>query len=380
MPTIFSPYRINPLGAHVDHQGGVALSRTIDLGTRLSFAPLDVPEIHLRRTDMDEDFQSRVGAAPHASHWGRYAQAAALALKRIRPLRYGFSGEVNGQLPSAGLSSSTSVSLTYLMALAVSNEIDLTPSQMVELARVIENDYLGLQVSLLDPVTITFGTSSAFLFMDFSENTMAPIHDPATVEETAWLIVYSGIPRELNHNNLNLRVKESRKAARILDPKASRLGDVSPEKFIANRDKLSEPLQQRATHYFTECDRVIEGGDKWKDGDFAAFGALMNASCESTIHLYESGIPILVDLHLIVRAAPGVYGSRFSGGGYGGCVIALVDIHRASEAMNYIQAIYQEKYPELAGDASIYLAQPASGLQGLVGGGPNISVAAGVWS
>jgi galactokinase len=119
---IFSPYRICPIGAHVDHQGGVVLGRTLNIGTTLDYEPLDSKEIRITSDQFGEAIFF-IDEINHA-HWVRYAQAAATVLNPKR----GMKAYVYGSLIGSGLSSSASVGLAYLKALADVNEIELTPN------------------------------------------------------------------------------------------------------------------------------------------------------------------------------------------------------------------------------------------------------------
>ena len=130
---IFMPYRICPLGAHIDHQGGHVLGRIINSGTVLAYVPLPEPQIHLESVNFAGPIMFPIGAAVQPDHWARYAQAAALAMNQKHPLKKGFVGVTNGTLIGAGLSSSAAVGLAYLQALADVNSIPLTAANMVEL-------------------------------------------------------------------------------------------------------------------------------------------------------------------------------------------------------------------------------------------------------
>ena len=124
---------------------------------------------------------------------------------------------------------------------------------------------------------------------------------------------------------------------------------------------LPENLRKRAEHFFTETNRVREGATAWKDSNLEQFGCLMNQSCESSIKNYESGSEILIELHELVSGTNGVYGSRFSGGGYGGCVIALAKRDWAENACKEIAEKFEIKHPELASKA--FVAETGDGLR-----------------
>jgi galactokinase/galacturonokinase len=351
---IFSPYRICPIGAHVDHQGGAVLGRTINLGTTLEYEPLHSSEVQLVSEQFGEA-RFVIGSLDR-SHWARYAQAAARVLTPKRGMR----AHVSGSLIGAGLSSSASVGLAYLKALADVNEIELSRDQLVHLDFELEHGQLGLQNGLLDPLTIVHGKRDALLFMDTVTPSITPICDPPG-SEAAWIVAYSGVSRELTKSGFNVRVEECHQAARLLREGASILSDVPGELFEEKKLTMPAPLRKRAEHFFGEVERVREGAKAWQDANLEWFGQLMNQSCESSIKNYESGSDILIELQELVMGTEGVYGSRFSGGGYGGCVVALAKRGMAEEACEEIAGGFRSRHPELP--AKVFIAETGDGLR-----------------
>lgn len=353
---ILSPYRICPLGAHIDHQGGAVLGRTISIGTTLAYTPSKDKRIHIE-SDPFGQTEFSIGEEIDTTHWARYAQAAAKVLGDR--LTRGIQADVSGSLIGAGLSSSASVSLAYLKALADVNHIELSNEQFVRLEYQLEHDVLGLQIGLLDPLTIVHGRRNALLFMNTLTGSVTPILDSPS-NEAAWIVAYSGVSRELTKSGFNTRVLECRAAASSLKDGAQRLSDVPRELFENKKTALPENLRRRAEHFYGEVDRVQRGARAWRDSDVEAFGTLMNQSCDSSIRLYESGSEILIQLYEIAGQARGVYGSRFCGGGYGGCVVALANRDLAESAAGEIKEKFSALHPELPSAA--YVVETSDGL------------------
>ena len=351
--TLFSPYRICPIGAHIDHQGGVVLGRTINMGTTLEYEQLDSNELHIT-SDQFGEVKFSIGALD-TNHWARYAQAAARVLKAKR----GIKAHVTGSLVGAGLSSSASVGLAFLKALANVNQMEFSDEQFVHLDFELEHNELGLQNGLLDPMSIIYGKRNALLFMDTVTGSVSSIMDPPS-GSFAWVVAYSGISRELTKSGFNVRVAECHEAASTLQNGAWKLGDVPREIFEAKKMSLPENLRKRAEHFFTEVDRVHAGAKMWKDADLERFGQLMNESCQSSITNYQSGSDILIELHELVSSTSGIYGSRFSGGGYGGCVVALASRGHAEKACAEIAQKFKSAHPEL--DSKVFVVETADGL------------------
>jgi galactokinase len=354
LTTIFSPYRICPIGAHIDHQGGAVLGRTIKLGTTLEYQPLDSKEIRITSDQLGKA-KFIIGALDKA-HWARYAQAAARVLKPER----GMKAHVTGSLIGAGLSSSASVGLAFLKALADVNGMELTNEQLVQLDFELECNELGLQNGLLDPMSIVYGRKNALLFMDVVTGSVSPIIDPPS-SDSVWIVAYSGVSRELTKSGFNVRVAECHEAAASLQSGAWKLGDVPREVFEAKKMSLPENLRKRAEHFFGEVERVHLGRQAWAEADAVRFGQLMDRSCESSIKKYEVGSDVLIHLHEIISSTSGIYGSRFSGGGYGGCVVALAKQELAEHACAEIAAKFSTIHPELA--SKVFVAETGDGLQ-----------------
>jgi galactokinase/galacturonokinase len=360
--TVISPYRICPLGAHIDHQGGPVLGRTIHTGTVLAFAPLQIPEIRLHSEHFG-GVSFPIGKNPDMQHWARYAQAAVLAISEKYPLKRGFAGFVSGTLIGAGLSSSASVILAYLRALAQINELSLSLDELVLLEFQAEHDILGLQIGILDPATIVNGVKDALLHIDTVNMAVTPIPDASAAQDWVWLVAYSGLSRQLLQSGYNNRVAECREVASLLKAGASRLCEVPSERYLEHQYYLPEHLRRRARHYFGEVERVHKGGQAWAESDAQAFGKLMKQSCESSIRLYETGSPVLVDLHKVVSKTAGVFGSRFSGGGYAGCVVGLAERASAEAAVQEMREKFAAMHPELAKQAAFFVVETADGLR-----------------
>lgn len=367
---VIAPYRICLLGAHVDHQGGPVLGRTIDACSVLAFRPLRERKLRLASVNYSGEvhFSLADRELMRAGHWGDYARGAVFALQRQYQLDCGLVGIIIGALPGSGLSSSASAGLAYLAALADVNSITLDQGQLVELDRQLENDYLGLQNGIMDQSIIVHGRRDALIYVDTRAEVATTVADPDSAGRYRFLIAYSGLSRDLGATGFNQRVEECLQAARMLGQyggiaPARRLSDVPAEVYDAHGNRLPAHLRRRADHFFGEGKRVEAGRVAWREGDLATFGELMNASCNSSIHNYESGIEPIQQLQTIVSSAPGVLGSRFSGGGYGGCVVGLVEEDALPETVQFVERRYSSAFPQLAEEAGFYVARKAGGLE-----------------
>ena len=367
---IASPYRICPLGAHIDHQGGPVLGMSINACTLMAFAPSTDGQVRLRSRNYPGRVTFPLDHIPQTtgSFWGVYPRAAALALQQEHPLKNGIAGLLDGMLPGCGLSSSASVLLAYLMALADANDIALQPWETVQLTRSAENRYIGLNNGILDQASIVFGRRNRLLQIDTRDENVQALPEKSNASDYRILVAYSGYSRELTTTGYNSRVQECREAAAELsrlagtDP-ATILSDVSEDTYFRHGHQLAPHLARRARHYFTEVRRVEDGLAAWLEDRMEDFGRLMFESCRSSIEQYECGSPPIHDLQQIVASADGVIGSRFSGGGFGGCVVGFVRADIAESAAADIGEAYRKLHPEVAAQSAVYLAQSDDGVR-----------------
>ncbi|MCB1125403.1 MAG: galactokinase [Verrucomicrobiae bacterium] len=376
---VWSPYRICPLGAHIDHQLGTVTAMAIDRGTWLAFAPTGSPEVRLSSLSFPEEIRFSLAEPlpPRRGDWGDYARGAAFALGRSHPLDRGITGVTSGRLTASGLSSSASVGVAYLLALEHVNELDVAPGVNVRLDQVIENDYLGLRNGILDQSAILLSRRDHLTVIDcraFDGSETGGVltgiqHIPRHpgMPAVRILLAMSGVTQAILTTGYNTRVAECEQAARVLLDAAGKpgssphLGKVLPAEYEAHRDRLSGPTARRARHFFTETQRVQDGVAAWRDGDVTRFGRLMTESGHSSIENYECGSPPLMDLFNLLTDMPGVHGARFSGAGFRGCCIALIAAEAAGAAGPAILEDYSRKHPELAHQAACFLCDAADG-------------------
>ena len=366
---VLSPYRICPIGAHSDHQHGPVLGTAVDAYTALAFVPVREPVFLVTSDGFDGtlrvDLTSEVdGDGPV---WTRYARgAAALLQERLPRQPIGLVARVEGTLPGGGLSSSASVVCAYLLALADVNGLLLSEAELVALARRVENEFAGIACGILDPASIVGSRRGHLLAIDTAASRWQPVPLGGSARDARFLVTFTGISRNLESTGFNQRVDECREAAEILGRLAARqdvelLGELSDEVIDVGLEALPEHLARRARHFRTERARVRRGVACWREGDLAAFGALMSASCESSINDYETGSPELIRLQEILLHTPGVLGARFSGAGFGGCAIALVEADAAGQARESVVAEFRRVFPELADRARAFLVQSDDG-------------------
>lgn len=370
---VISPYRICPLGAHIDHQGGVVLAMTINKGVILAFVPSHDSQVVLCSGQFSGHVKFRVDveismhANEKSSSWGCYARGALFALqKKGYKLSKGIIGFISGSdgLDCSGLSSSAAAGIAYLLSLESANNLCISPSENIELDKLIENVYLGLRNGILDQSAILLSKHGYLTLLNCKTKEHTFVGSPSMLHwdkgskggcQHKILLAFSGVKHCLKDNpGYNCRVAECQEAAEILicasgaENVEPRLCEVDPGVYEEHKHKLKVNLAKRAEHYFSENKRVVEGVKAWASGNLVEFGKLISASGLSSIQNYECGCEPMIQLYEILLRAPGVFGARFSGAGFRGCCLAFVDGNQAEEAADFIQKEYRKAQPELA--------------------------------
>ncbi len=367
----FCPYRISPLGAHIDHQGGKINGLAIDKGIHIVYSRKENGVVEVRSLNFPGRAQFHVNSIPErrVNDWADHLRGAALQLRGKYPLCYGMSAVIEGQLPVGGLSSSAAVIITFLSALARVNEIHLEEWETIMMAKTAENKYVGVNCGKLDQSCEVLCRKDQLLYLDCADDSYELI--PWTGAPFKIGVFFSGLERSLVSSAYNLRQDECKAAAYSLLAFAGldygkfgdvRLRDVPSDVFQEYKEMLPASFRRRAEHYFSEYRRAEEGAKVWRRGDLETYGQLVFESGRSSVENYECGCPELIALYRILTETEGIYGGRFSGAGFKGCCMALVDPARAEQVLQSVEERYLEAFPDLAGKYLGTLCDSADGV------------------
>lgn len=368
----FCPYRISPLGAHIDHQWGKINGLAIDKGIHIAYSRKENGVVELQSLNFPKRAQFHVNSIPDekVGDWADHMRGAAKMLLEKYPLRYGISAVIEGTLPIGGLSSSAAVIIAFMSALAQVNRIHLEPWETIMMAKATENKYVGVNCGKLDQSCEVLCQKDQLLYLDCADDSYQLI--PWTGPKFKIAVFFSGLERSLATSAYNLRQDECKAAAYSLLAHAgleygkfadTRLRDVPTPVFEQYKHLLPKNFRKRAEHYFSEYRRAEEGAEVWRKGDLETYGKLIFESGRSSIENYECGCPELITLYNIMTEAEGIYGGRFSGAGFKGCCMALVDPEKAEDVLRIVEEKYLAVYPALKGKYLGALCDSADGVK-----------------
>ena len=374
MNVAFTPYRICPIGAHVDHQLGKITGFAINKGIHIAYGPKQNGVVEIESLQFSKRAQWHVSSTPDKPEgdWADHLRGATIALNLRYNLRVGLCAVIDGELPIGGLSSSAAVIITFLSALCKLNNISLTPKELIEISKEAENKYVGVSCGKLDQSCEVYCRKEHLLFLNTKDDTYELIPQNPNMKPYKFAIFFSGIERSLAGSKYNMRVDECKSAAYFLKAFAgieygkfndTYLSDIPREVFEEHKDKLPETFRKRAEHCYSEFDRVERGAEAWRRGDIEEFGKICFESGYSSINYYETGSPELIKLYEIMTKTEGIYGGRFSGAGFKGCCLAIINPDYQESILETVKNEYLKAFPQLEGKFSAYICESADGVQ-----------------
>ena len=369
----FCPYRICPMGAHSDHQFGKITGLAIDKGVHIAYGPKKNGVVEMSSLQFPKRAQWHIRQVDEhpVGDWADYLRGATWALAKHYDLHVGICGVVEGTLPIGGLSSSAAVIIAFLSALAKLNGITLEASEMIAIALEAEKDYVGVNVGTLDQSCEILSRKDHLLYLDTRDGSFELIPQHPDMKPYEIAIFFSGIERTLAGSKFNMRVDELKSAAYALMAysgmeygkfEEARLRTVPREVFEQYGHLLPENWRRRATHFYTEFQRVELGAEAWRRGDLETYGRLSFESGHSSIYNYETGSDELKKLYELMLRTDGIYGGRFSGAGFKGCCMALIDPAFNESIARSVTEGYLKEFPQLEGKYSVHFCHSADGL------------------
>ena len=370
--SIYAPYRICTLGAHTDHQLGHINGFAVDKGIKLLFCPGKTENVKIISRNYEGEGNFRVSDSPQKTgNWQDYALAALWALKNSGyTVTYGFEGLIYGELPAGGLSSSAAVIILYLSALCKSNGITLSEKEVIELAHRAEHDFTGLNCGKLDQSCIVLCKKDNLIHIDMKDGSFENIPVPAGMKKFETGLFFSGIEHSLINSDYNKRTEELKSACEAINKAGGKyygnvLRDIPYEVYKEFESALTDNQKKRCIHFYTENERALKGPELFAKGDIEGYGRLVTQSGESSVINYEAGSPELTALYRILAETPGVYGARFSGAGFKGFCIGLINPDYKEKIANSVREKYTALFPGLKDKYSCTFCSTAPGLGGI---------------
>jgi galactokinase len=356
-----APGRVNLIGEHTDYNDGFVMPAALNFATLVASAPRADRRIRVYSMLMDEtrEFDLDKPAPSSRPHWSDYVFGAAAMLEESGRRLVGADLVVWTDVPlGAGLSSSAALEVSVAHALVAAAGLPFEPAAVARICQRAENEFVGMRCGIMDQYVAACGVAGNALLIDCRslESRPAPI-----APNLRLVIANSTVRHQHAGGEYNDRRAACEEGMRLLKPHLgpiAALRDVTDAGLERWRRALPDVVYRRCRHIVTENARVLEAERALKAGDFAACGAAMNASQVSMRDDFEITCPEIDFLADFAQGIEGVYGSRMTGGGFGGSTVSLVE----ADAVEGLKRSLVDAYRVAFGrDADIFVSSPSDG-------------------
>lgn len=357
-----APGRVNIIGEHTDYNEGFVFPMALEQCTWVAAAPRTDGQLRVAAAEVNDEQQWPRGAwsAQGFPGWTNYVAGVETLVGALRPGAPGADVLIASDVPvGSGLSSSAALEVSAALAFAALGGVTLEGQPLADLARRAEHEYAHVPCGIMDQyVSVLARRAHAFL-LDCRSRTWE--HVPLRLGDAVVLVVNSGVRHALASGEYAVRQKQCQAAVayfRQYNPAVRALRDVTSADVEAHRQQLEPLVAARARHVTTEDERTQAAAAALRKGDLETLGRLLYASHESLRRDYEVSCPELDLLVDIVRGVPGAYGARMTGGGFGGCIVAIVKQAAVPAVTEAVRARY-----DAAGHGPSYaiVTQPGPG-------------------
>ncbi|WP_447716932.1 galactokinase [Pluralibacter gergoviae] len=341
---IQAPGRVNLIGEHTDYNDGFVLPCAIDYQTVISCAPRQDRTVRVIAADYDNQTDEFSLDAPIIAHdtqqWSNYVRGVVKHLMKRSDKFGGVDMVISGNVPQgAGLSSSASLEVAVGTVFQQLYHLPLDGAQIALNGQEAENQFVGCNCGIMDQLISALGKKDSALLIDCRSLGTKAVPMP---QGAAVIIINSNFKRTLVGSEYNTRREQCETGARFFQQPALR--DVTLDEFNAVASELDPLVAKRVRHVLTENARTVEAADALAKGDLARMGVLMAESHASMRDDFEITVPQIDTLVEIVKDAMGDKGGvRMTGGGFGGCVVALVPDALVETVRDAVSAQYEAR-------------------------------------
>jgi galactokinase len=334
-----APGRVNLIGEHTDYNDGFVFPMAIDRAAWIALRPRDDKRVIVRSVDFDQTAEFTLDHLSKAGdEWIEYVKGVAWALTEAGHELGGWEGVLAADVPiGAGLSSSAALEMATARAFHLTSNFPWNPAAIAKLGQKAENQWVGAQTGIMDQMISASGQADHALLIDCRslETQLVPL-PPGTVI----VVLDTATRHQHTGSGYNERRAQCEAAARYFNVPALR--DVTIDQFEARADGLDDVTMRRARHVITENARTLEAAEVMRGGDAVKMGKLMDASHVSMRDDFEISRDEMNTMVEIAQKHPACFGARMTGGGFGGCAVALVRVEAAGAFADTVGAAYTQ--------------------------------------
>lgn len=340
----YAPGRVNLIGDHTDYNDGFVLPAAINYGTTIAASTREDNLVKVYAHDCDQqtnEFSLNEISFDQQMMWSNYVKGTLQALMKKHPDIKGANLVVTGNVPQgAGLSSSASFEIAILKAFSQLYQLDLDGISAALIGQQAENDFVGCNCGIMDQLISAMGQQGHAMLLDCKDLSFEDAPIPANL---TLFIVNSNVKRGLVDSEYNLRREQCEQVAEHFG--VSALREVSLTQLNADKEHIDPELFKRARHVISENARAVATLKALKNNDMATISVAMkesHASLRDDFEVTTKELDGLVEMIAKVLGAKG--GVRMTGGGFGGCVVALVPTTMVEQVKEVVENNYEKEF------------------------------------
>lgn len=352
---VHAPGRVNLLGEHTDYNEGFVLPMAIDRSIGIALRPRHDRRVVLRSLEFGEERSFDLDVLEREKHgWIEYVKGTAWALGEAGLRLCGFEGVLAGEVPmGAGLSSSAALEIATARAFFAASGLPWDPVSVARLAQRAENAWVGVHCGIMDQLIVACADAGHALLIDCRDLDTVPCPLPP---DTVVVVLDTATRRDLSDSAYNERRAGCEHAARLLGLESLR--ELSPDDLRRSGVRWPVGLLALVRHVVTENARTLEAAEALQRGDAVRLGELMAESHRSLRDDFRVSCHALDAMVLSASEAPGCFGARMTGAGFGGCVVALV---REGDHRAFTLAATRAHFQRTGLVANAYVCRPSAG-------------------
>ncbi|MDI2113615.1 galactokinase [Commensalibacter nepenthis] len=337
-----APGRVNLIGEHTDYNDGFVLPCAINYNTLVASRPRSDYQVNVIAVDFDgkDNFELNKPITQSENSWANYVRGVFKYIQEIHPDFTGMDLVIHGNVPlGAGLSSSAALEISIATTIKTLHNLDIDPKELAKICQKAENQFVGMNCGIMDQFISTLGEKDHALLIDCRNLETVSISIPTDISV---VIINSNVKHGLVDSEYNLRRQQCEEAASILN--VTKLRDATIELLEQHKTQMSDVIYRRAKHIITENARTLEAARALSENNISKMGELMQESHLSMKDDFEITAPAVDCLVNIVKSVLGDKGGvRMTGGGFGGCIVALAPKEMVDEIRQTVEKEYQNQ-------------------------------------
>ncbi|MDD2294079.1 MAG: galactokinase [Bacteroidales bacterium] len=341
-----APGRINLIGEHTDYNNGFVLPASIDKCITVAIRTNQTTTVKVYSMDYDESVIFDINGEKPAQQWACYIYGVVQEMKKRRAPVGGFNAVFGGDIPlGAGMSSSAALESVFGLALNDKFELWFSRRDLAQIGQMTEHNYVGVRCGIMDQFASLCGQAGKVIKLDCQS--LEYEYFPFNPEGIKLVLIDTMVKHSLASSEYNVRRSQCEAGVAVVashKKKIESLRDITMPLLNKYKDEMDPVVYKRCAFVINENQRLIEGCAALDKGNYKLFGKKMYATHEGLSKEYEVSCKELDFIVKIAKTHKDVLGARMMGGGFGGCVLSMVEDKAYDSYIDDVKQQYKKEF------------------------------------